>query len=215
MGRQGQGKNTYKLIYEFNQDSSLFARLAASEIEDKNYREAIELLEKGIKKFPSYPTAKLIYAVALAYQGKIKEAKSAVESVRGLYNCESTAQFYLNKIDEIDRDQNSISGSARFSFVPGSFNDDNDVFENRLGSIAEELKNAKIKIDTSIAGDITPKPEEAPSKQIVSETMARIYESQGKFGEAILIYEELVIAEPEKSEYFIGKIEQIKNRQGN
>lgn len=91
--KKGQGKNTFKLIYEFNNDSSLFARLAASEIEEKNYQNAINILEKGIKIFPSYPTANFIYATALAYQGKTKEAISLIEKTRELFPCEETISF--------------------------------------------------------------------------------------------------------------------------
>jgi tetratricopeptide (TPR) repeat protein len=211
----GQGKNTFKLIYEFNNDSSLFARLAAAEIENKEYKNAINILEKGIDKFPFYPTANFIYSIALAYQGKINEAVSVVKRTREIFPCDETIDFYLKRIDQINKDQNSFTGSSRFSFVPGNFTPAEDAFEDKLESIADQLSKAKIKVDNSIAGDINPREEEAPSKQIVSETMARIFCSQGKFAEAISMYEELIACEPDRKEYFQLKIDEIKAEQQN
>lgn len=211
--KTGQGKNTFKLIYEFNNDSPLFARLAYTEIENKEYQNAINILEKGIEKFPSYPTANFIYSIALAYQGKIKEAVTLVKKTREIFPCGESIDFYLRKIEQINKDQNSLGESSRFSFIPGDFKEDENQFEDNLETIAEQLSKAKIKIDNSIAGDITPREEETPSKQIVSETMARIFVSQGKFEEAVSMYRELMMSEPHRKDYFQRKIDEIKTGQ--
>jgi len=51
---QDLNSDNISLIYEFNQDSPLFARVAAGEIAEKNYDQAKEILEDGIKNLPPF-----------------------------------------------------------------------------------------------------------------------------------------------------------------
>lgn len=49
-------------------------------------------------------------------------------------------------------------------------------------------------------------------KQIVSENMAKIQVKQGRYKQAIEIYEQLILKKPEKKSYFVGLIEELKNK---
>ena len=54
-----------------------------------------------------------------------------------------------------------------------------------------------------------------PPENMVSETLAEIYAEQSIYDKAIECYEKLILLEPEKSIYFAGLIDNVKNKKTN
>lgn len=203
-----------KLIFEFNDNSPLFARVAASEIELGNVNDAVKILENGITIYPSYPTAYFILAIANAYAGLEDEAKSCAAIGSELLGSPETLKYYEKKISEIISERNSLSEAMRPDFIS---NDKEEAFvenvheniEDKLDLLAEQLSKAKIipkDIDDS-AGEIAAP--EVPAKKIVSDTMAEIFLSQKNYTEALSIYAELLRQKPEKAGIYLQKISDL------
>lgn len=229
-----------KLIYEFNNSSPLFARVAELEIEQGNILEAVKILEKGMALHPSYPTPYFILALAHAYSGKGEEANCFADIGSKLINSYETFEYYQEKIIKIISERSLLNDSKRPGFLTKNEEDpdnlwassvtptlptgrqdrDSDILhrslqpleEDKLELLAERLSKARIPKD---AGESVPPFDQTepdvPVKKIISETMADIYFAQKNYDEAILIYEELIEQRPEKAEFYMQKIFEIRS----
>lgn len=203
-----------KLIYEFNKNSPLFVRVAATEILNGNYLEAIRILDEGIDIYPNYASAFLVLAVAKAYEGKEEEAKIVAKIGADLINDEKTYAAYENKIKEIIEERKSITETLRPSFIDDN-KEENVVslveleLEDKLDVLAKQLSKAKIIPKEEAADNPTSVPE-FKGQKIVSETLAEIHIKQKNFGEALYMYEELLGRKPEKVEQYLQRISDIR-----
>lgn len=200
-----------KLIYEFNKNSPLFTRVAAIELQNGNYQEANRILEEGIKIHSFYPTAFLLLSLCKAYEGKETEAKIIAKVGSDLLNSKETLDYYQRKIDEIITERKSVSETLRPSFIEDNNIVQEETIENKLDILAEQLAKAKI-IPKEIDETSEPEIPEFKGKKIVSETLAEIYYSQKNYNDAISVYEELINLKPEKTEYYLNRIDEIKSR---
>jgi tetratricopeptide (TPR) repeat protein len=91
----------YALIYEFNNGSPLFARVAFRYIEEKDYEQAISILEKGLSNYPEYPTAYYLYSIALANCGEKTRAIEMAKIAADLHGTSESLQYYTDKINDI------------------------------------------------------------------------------------------------------------------
>ncbi len=190
-----------KLIYEFNNNSPLFARVAESLLEDGQYDEAIDILEDGLKKYPNYMAAKIVLILALAKKGEYEEVNERMDKIKDDLD-EETINHYLKKIEEEREKEDELMSSIRGT----SANLDDD-----LEKLAERISKAKIPPPDELNKSLIKASNNPKGNQFVSETLAEIYLAQGNHKEALEIYKKLLESNPQKSEQIKMKIEEINN----
>lgn len=189
------------LIYEFNSESPLFARVAKKYIDEGEFDKAEEILKKGIKFFPEYPTGYFIYALLHANRGDHDLASEAAETGGRFLNNDNTVKFYsgIDEYGELQDDEES--------------GEDNPERENVLNE--SDLRNIIDEYGDSLLNDQDgekPAPMQTDSNKIVSETLANIHIMQGHFKEATEIYKLLIKKNPERTAYFEDKIREVEEK---
>ncbi len=109
--RKEEDIKTLRLLYEFSPNSPLFARIAEQEIIDGNYPKALELLSKGLKIYPNYPSAKILLAKTYAHLGQRENALAEIESLQNFIYEKETIDFYLDEIENILNSELTESGA--------------------------------------------------------------------------------------------------------
>lgn len=80
-----------------------------------------------------------------------------------------------------------------------------------LDRLINELESARIEPDPE-AEDAPPPNLEDDTEDVVSETLARIHENQGNYGEAARIYARLAEEEPDRAQEFTEKAAELRER---
>jgi len=190
------------LIYEYNKRSPLFVRVANSEIEKNNSARAAEILHDGLSIYPHYPTAHILLGKALMLLGKYKEALDSFRKGSELVNSHRVYEYYVQEVETLKKQRVLFEPSPKPGFL-----EEKDGQKSSTISLQEELSSfdsmSVIKTEPTSA-----KP--AAGESIVSETLANIYITQGEFKEALKIYERLLIKNPQKRDYYLKKIEELK-----
>lgn len=201
-----------KLVYEFNNTSPLFARVASNIINQGNILEAISILEDGLKKYPDYPSAIFILALANAYSGNEEEARSLVRKGADIIQSFEVLDFYLDRVTSIIKERNSLTKTKQIDFEETP----NDIVESKLEDDLETLalKLTGARINYKPEENVVPavEIEEFKGQKIASETLAEIYLSQNNFQEALNVYKELIKKNPDKADDYILKVAEIQNK---
>ncbi len=162
-----------QLIYEFNNDSPLFARVAEAELKKGNFKEAENILRKGIEKFTDYSTPYFLLTIALANLKNFDEAESLLDKAHLLLGDEKTRDYYLNKINKIKTSLTEEEKIRETQFTEeeeateaAEITEENEIktevtaankeeqreevtkppIEERLDELAEELSSAQISL---------------------------------------------------------------------
>jgi tetratricopeptide (TPR) repeat protein len=222
------------LIFEYDKSSPLFVRQANTEINNNNFERAIEILTEGIKIYPDYPTAYVIYFKALSLSGEYGKALMQIKTAGDLLHSKKTYDYYLKEIDNVKGRSSIFTTSKGSTFIPTSDNFEKDNQPNlflqepgleieknieetnideRLEELAGEISSARLSEieDVDLSYDPIGYDSDSGSK-IVSETLAKIYAAQGEYKEAIRVFEKLIDKNPSRKEEYLQKIKELNSR---
>lgn len=221
------------LIFEYDKSSPLFARQANIEIENNNVERAVEILTDGLKLYPNYATAHILFAKALSLIGEYGRALNQVKIASDLLHSPKTYEHYLKEIENIKKRSSLFASSRGNAFIPelNKFEKETqpDLFEkenetnliekdkqtnidNRLSELADEISSARISGTPPDSNEGETSIEPGYNSSIISETLAKIYVAQGEYKEAINVYEKLILKVPSKEEYYVQKINELNSR---
>ena len=213
-----------KLIYDRNNNSPLFLKTADTCLNRNEIQNAILILEEGLKIFPEHPLAFILLGKANFMLGNIDIADSFIKRASELLDSRRTYTHYKKEFKLPDKPVSPFDSSRGNVFI-NSFVDDDTLkneskfvnisksIDNRLSELADEVMKAKIDRNENFSIPEIESETILPEKtKLASETLANIYLSQGEKNEAIKIFEILINRQPEKKEYYLGKISEIKSR---
>ncbi len=98
----GSEIKNFALLYEFDNRSPLFARIAFEKMAEENYEEAEGILTRGLNDFPNYPTAYFLLAEVKVRLGKQNEKNELLEKANTLLGDKRTQEYYDEKISELE-----------------------------------------------------------------------------------------------------------------
>ncbi len=221
------------LIFEYDKSSPLFVRQANTEIDNNNVERAIEILVDGLKLYPDYPTAYILYSKALSLVGEYGKALHQIKIASELLHSRGTYEHYLKEIENMKKRSSLFATSRGSTFIPElnhfeketepeffekeyernlSEKDEQVNIDDRLGELADEISSARISEPSVEIDEDETEPEPGYSGSIISETLAKIYAAQGEYTEAIKVYEKLMLKTPSKKEDYIQKIRELNSR---
>jgi len=98
-------KNKIRIIYEYNRNSPLFARIANWELENNNHEAAIEILKEGLRENPDFPTPYFILGRAYCKTGDFSKALKCFKKGSELIHSRENHQFYLRNHERMRSSQ--------------------------------------------------------------------------------------------------------------
>jgi len=217
------------LIYDFNPNTPLFVRKADAKIDENDLAGAVEILSRGLETYPDYSTGYIILGKAFTLQGDYENAVKAFQHGSMLIGSEQTLKFYAEQIENIKKHRSPFTLARRSTFVdeppeaaePAAGESDiqislDELVTDDLAELASKISKAKMPPPQTGENNFPDVTEGLHSTQakIYSETMAKIYMSQGNYAEAIDVFENLSLKDPSKKEYYRALIEDLKKKLG-
>jgi tetratricopeptide (TPR) repeat protein len=228
--------NKVSLIYEFNKKSPLFIRKADEEIKNNQIERAVEILLAGLKVYPDYAAAHFILGRAYSLLGQFNFALKSIKTGSVLINSAQTYDYYLKEIDSARKQRSLFDSTSRISFfssdiesvqpiiipevtkekeikLPEVIENQIEDIDDRLEEIARNISHSKLsESPSSLSYDMSNIDNFIAQDMFVSETLAKIYITQGEFKEAIEVYQKLINKTPSKQEYYLQRISELQSQ---
>jgi tetratricopeptide (TPR) repeat protein len=226
--------NKVSLIYEFNKKSPLFIRKADEEIRNNQIERAVEILLTGLKIYPDYAAAHFLLGRAYSLLGQFNQALKSIKTGSVLINSTETYDYYLKEIDSARKQRSLFDSTSRTSFfsseiesaqpviisevkkeikLPEVIDYQFDDIDDRLEEIARDISHARINESPSnLDYELSNIDNFIEQNMFVSETLAKIYITQGEFKEAIEVYQKLIKKTPSKQEYYLQRISELQSQ---
>lgn len=174
--------------------------------------EAIKRLENQFRKREYDPVCALLLAWFYREAGDVDTSDAFAQKAR-LFSPGSPflaySPFYLDHPENFDA---VVTQEAYESDLPGFYVDRTlslDELIERLSS-GDAGKISLQEADGSSPVENRDNSDGADENLFATETLAKIYESQGKFDAAAKVYEQLMVSKPSKSDEYRDKIESLR-----
>jgi hypothetical protein len=209
---------------------------------EKLNKESLPLMKEMVERYPAFEAGWILYLRNLK---NLDDSSFEQELIRGALRIQDRRKLYLflnEKTRETELNKDSSSENITSPdldilnlILPTEYKLETPKnVEGTIGEVARSIqeksgkrisliekfleaqpKMPPIKEAGSLSPMDSPKQTEEESDDLVTETLALIYSQQGYHKKAIQIFEKLSLKYPEKSTYFAGHIEKIKNLMNN
>ncbi|HVO76448.1 MAG TPA: tetratricopeptide repeat protein [Candidatus Bathyarchaeia archaeon] len=190
--------------YKGGRDSRAFAPLADAYRKNGEVDKAIEIIEKGLEKFPQYASAHVILGKCFYDKGATERAKSEFGRVLELDGENMVALKYMGDIllAEDKRRESAEYYRRILAIDPTNESVARTVKEMEASFVVREIDLQ----DTKSVRDERP-------RELATMTLAGIYAAQGYYNKALRIYREVLDREPgnREAKEMVAKLESIMN----
>jgi tetratricopeptide (TPR) repeat protein len=190
--------------YRRAHNSRLFAPLADAYRKNGEVDKAIEVLEKGLERFPQYASAHVILGKCFYDKGATARAKAEFQRVLELDAENLVALKYMGDI-LVAEDKRPEAGEYYRKILAV------DPTNEAVAGCLKEIEAAFVVREINL-GDAKSTRDERP-RELATMTLAGIYAAQGYYNKALRIYREVLDREPGNGEAkeMVAKIESIMN----